>query len=85
MTDLDFCQQLLGNAVVKQAALDYCQALVEQNKANENVKELEEFFSNSEVFNAWTNLDGVELMKRLRKKMIDNKYKMPEHQDFIRP
>lgn len=77
--------ELLANAVVAQAAHDYRVALIEQHdnvydpegddykKWTKKVDELERFFTGGDI-NAWTKLDGVALMGRLKKEVINYNY-----------
>ena len=65
--------ELLANAVIVQAAEDYRKALRRQKKCNIQVEELERFFT-GETFDEFTNLDGTELMKKLRTEVSENDY-----------
>lgn len=77
--------ELLFNAVVEQAAHDYRVALIEQhenaydpegdeyNKATAEVAELERFFTGDGI-TAYTKLDGMLLMNKLKQEVIEYNY-----------
>lgn len=77
--------ELLANAIVAQAANDYRTSLIRQHEYEERpegdkykkwtirVNDLERFFSGDGV-RAFTKLDGVMLMNRLKREVVENKY-----------
>ena len=70
--------QLLGNAIVKQAARDYERCLVE-NYLNGSpltkgrLMEVENYFR-GELIKSHTKLDGVRLMNRIKEQVIEYNY-----------
>lgn len=70
--------QLLGNAIVKQAARDYERWLVADNEHSTNetrgkLKELQNYFS-GELIKLHTKLDGVRLMNAIENQLFDYNY-----------
>lgn len=72
--------ELLGNAIVLQAAKDYRIALRTQHlnpndkkKNNIEITKLEKFFS-GEYFKTLTSLDGPELADKIKRDLIANDY-----------
>ena len=67
--------QDLANEIVAQAARDYERALIKEREGKLERKEIEEFFTGP-YFNTLTILDGPALMKRIKKTVARNGYKM---------
>jgi hypothetical protein len=70
--------QLLGNAIVKQAAHDYEYWLVRDHRISTNetrghLKELESYFKGTQI-KYHTKLSGVALMEAIKKQVIDYNY-----------
>lgn len=79
--------ELLGNAIVLQAAKDYRIALRTQHlnpndkKNNIEVTRLEKFFS-GEYFKTLTSLDGPELADKIKSDLIANDYKIKRKTNY---
>lgn len=74
--------QLLGNAIVKQAAYDYRKCLRELNlnpndrRAKRAIRDLEDFFCNPDRIGMCTNLNGKQLMLDIRKDAEERNYSL---------
>ena len=67
--------QLLANAIVEQAALDYQAALCGIQDGNYSIEECERFF-NGEYIKLLTKVDGPALMNALKQKVKEDNYKL---------
>ena len=65
--------QLLANAIIKQAAIDYMQLLCREKVRCASINERERFF-NSEYFMLLTEFDGPSLMNMIKKYAEKNDY-----------
>ena len=65
--------QLLANAIIKQAAIDYMQLLCGEKVRCASINECERFF-NSEYFMLLTEFDGPYLMNMIKKYAEKNDY-----------
>ena len=65
--------QLLANAIIKQAAIDYMQLLCGEKVRCSSINECERFF-NSEYFMLLTEFDGPSLMNMIKKYAEKNDY-----------
>lgn len=76
--DITFCYRLLANAIVVQAAKDYEKALVADHllstkETQRDLREVERFFG-GELISLFTKIDGVALMHRIKRQVIEFKY-----------
>ena len=73
--------QMLGNAVVCQAARDYRKALralhfnPNDKKAKKEVHDIEEFF-NGDGIKIFTRVNGVRLAEAIKRVLIENNYEI---------
>lgn len=68
-------EDLLANAIIKQAADDYQKALIAHKKSAKMIKDCREFFT-GEWYKELTNVDGEMLMKMLEKEVVEYNYSM---------
>lgn len=76
--DITFCYRLLANAVIIQAAKDYEKALVADHicsteETQRDLKEVERFFK-GELISLFTPIDGVVLMNKIKRQVIEFEY-----------
>ena len=65
--------QLLTNAIIRQAAIDYQNALIKQKRAEIELDELKSFFLGDDMV-FYSDMDGEKLMNMIRKEVIDRNY-----------
>lgn len=81
--------ELLANAIIEQASMDYMKALCDYHKycdreALYSIRSLEIFFR-SEQFKLYTQLDGGTLIRRIKEHVEEHNYKIKDIKKLVEP